>query len=463
MLWLALVFPQLLIDAVADTQRPSMVAGRLGSRRAVLQCNAAARQHGIRRGQPLNAAVTLCPDAHLIEDDPSRQQSLLKEQAVRALQYSSAVSTCADHVVLLEIAGSLKLFGGESALLKRVTRDFNDAGFHLQCGVAPTPLAAELLARAGHPNSIHNTADIASQISDIDTRFLPFEPKIRQALYKAGLRRCAQLLALPIDAVTRRFGQQAGQQLFRLLGKLPDLQTPIEATPHFSRRLELPLETDNSTILQFALNRLLTALADFLRVRDYGVIRLTVTLQHRHIAPTQINAGFSEPVCRRRHLLRICMERLERTSLPAPALQIELTAAQFLPMQHDTLTLLQDDRRRQGDSLPALLDRLCARLGEDAVYQPGVADAHLPEQATQRQPLSANGDFPLRPLWLLEQTHPAPSSLRTGQTERLESGWHQGADERRDYALARDPFSGRWYWVYRKDDNTPWQLHGVFV
>ena len=465
MLWLALVFPQLLIDA-ADLAPdvPQLVAGRLGSRRAVLQCNAVAREQGIRRGQPLNAAVSLCPDAHILEEAPAQQQAALHQQAVRALQYSSAVSTRGSDVVLLEIAGSLKLFGGEQALLKRVVRDVKDAGFLLLTGVGPTPLAAELLARAGHPHIVRTREELSEQIAAIDTRYLPFDASVRQALHKAGLRQCAQLLALPVDAVTRRFGQQTGQQLFRLLGKLPDLQTPVQADAVFDRTLDLPLETDNSHILQFALNRLLTALSDFLRVRDCGVIRLKLTLQHRHIAPTQINAGFSEPVCRRRHLLKICMERLERTQLPAPALQVRLSATQFLPMRHETTPLLHDDRHRESDSLAALLDRLSARLGEHAVYQPGVRDTHLPEQASHRQPVSVRvSDYPLRPLWLFDTPQAAPPSLRIGQTERLENGWYQGEDQRRDYALARDTLSGRWYWVFRNSTNAHWQVHGLFV
>ncbi|MDO6460237.1 DNA polymerase Y family protein [Granulosicoccaceae sp. 1_MG-2023] len=470
MLWLALFFPQLLIDSAGTpADLPQLVAGRRQQRRLVVQCNRAARALGIHPSQALNAALGLCPDITVHEEDTALQQTHLHDQALHALQYSSLVSTRGDQLVLLEIAGSLKLFGGEQALLQRIISDFRQRGLALQSGVGPTPLAAELLARAGVTQAVRSCDELPARISPISTAFLPFDAAVCASLHKAGLRECGQLLALPVDAITRRFGQQTGQQLYRLLGKLPDPQVQIQAQAQFRRSLDLALETDNSHILQFTLNRLLTALSGFLRVRDCGVTELELTLQHRHIAPTCLRPRFSQPVCRRRHLLRICMEHLSRTRLPGPVLQITLSASQLLPMRYQTTPLLHDDKQSHGqDSLADLRDRLCARLGEEALYQLAVHDAHWPEQAWQRKPASepagtTAAGFPLRPLWLLSTPQTARCALRTGQTERIEGDWYQNGGQRRDYALARDPVNGRWYWVFREDGNSAWQIHGLFA
>jgi protein ImuB len=46
--------------------------------------------------------------------------------------------------------------------------------------------------------------------------------------------------------------------------------------------------------------------------------------------------------------------------------------------------------------------------------------------------------------------------------ERIESGWWDGKDVRRDYFVARD-IGGAWLWVYRElCANARWWLHGVF-
>jgi protein ImuB len=46
--------------------------------------------------------------------------------------------------------------------------------------------------------------------------------------------------------------------------------------------------------------------------------------------------------------------------------------------------------------------------------------------------------------------------------ERIESGWWDGRDVRRDYYVARNP-AGVWFWVFRdREPSGRWFLHGVF-
>ncbi len=46
--------------------------------------------------------------------------------------------------------------------------------------------------------------------------------------------------------------------------------------------------------------------------------------------------------------------------------------------------------------------------------------------------------------------------------ERIESGWWDGGDIRRDYYVAQDPHGSR-LWIYRECTGAkPWFLHGIF-
>jgi protein ImuB len=68
-----------------------------------------------------------------------------------------------------------------------------------------------------------------------------------------------------------------------------------------------------------------------------------------------------------------------------------------------------------------------------------------------------------RPLWLLD----APRLLREGDLallagpERIESGWWDGGEVRRDYFIARIG-EGSLVWVYRERERG-WFLHGIFA
>jgi protein ImuB len=77
-----------------------------------------------------------------------------------------------------------------------------------------------------------------------------------------------------------------------------------------------------------------------------------------------------------------------------------------------------------------------------------------------------------RPLWLLlapqeldaqrgRPRHGGALELLAGP-ERIESGWWDGADARRDYYVVADARGGR-FWIYRDCVGArKWFLHGIF-
>jgi protein ImuB len=100
---------------------------------------------------------------------------------------------------------------------------------------------------------------------------------------------------------------------------------------------------------------------------------------------------------------------------------------------------------------------------------------HRPEQAWRRsvdRPSAAAGPpaAPLheRPLWLL----PAPQKQGRGRgfregpgpvtdPERIESGWWDGREMRRDYHVVIGA-AGEKLWLYRDCQSHDWYLHGIF-
>jgi len=68
-----------------------------------------------------------------------------------------------------------------------------------------------------------------------------------------------------------------------------------------------------------------------------------------------------------------------------------------------------------------------------------------------------------RPVWLLAEPQPLEDALEIEDgPERIESGWWDGHDVRRDYYVARTPAGVR-LWIFR-ERRAPgrWFLHGVF-
>jgi protein ImuB len=101
---------------------------------------------------------------------------------------------------------------------------------------------------------------------------------------------------------------------------------------------------------------------------------------------------------------------------------------------------------------------------------------HRPERAWRATaPGAGAGQAPRspRPLWLLERPRPldevdskphyhdGPLSLIAGP-ERIESGWWDEADVKRDYFIAQTPDLAT-LWIYRERKQPGgWYLHGIF-
>ena len=70
----------------------------------------------------------------------------------------------------------------------------------------------------------------------------------------------------------------------------------------------------------------------------------------------------------------------------------------------------------------------------------------------------------LRPLWLLRRAQPlAGIAAVLAGPERIESGWWDGGDVRRDYYVVRLDSGQRAWAFHATGDDGGWMLHGWFA
>ena len=169
MLWLALLFPQLPIDRQehSDADSARAVILQEGPRRRVLACNRVASDAGIRPGLALKNAYAIVPDLQVSDYDENEQQAHLAQLTLWALNYSSWVSAEPPNTIVLEVAASLKLFDGLDTLLERLEAEAQALRITLRIGVAPTPTAASLLARAGITTAVQQLSELPDIINNI--------------------------------------------------------------------------------------------------------------------------------------------------------------------------------------------------------------------------------------------------------------------------------------------------------
>lgn len=482
-LWLALYFPQLPIDrqACADADEAQAVVLHEGSRRRILACNRCAAANGVRPGQALKNAYALVPELITSDYNDSEQRQQLEQLTLWALQYSSRVTPEPPDTILLEVAASLTLFGGLDALLAQIHDEARTMQLYLLSGVAPTPSAATLFTRAGVQQPVQNSQTLKRVLSTIPVAALPLDPFTHKGLRQSGIRSLGELLKLPPAALNRRFGQACSDLLYKLDGRLPEPKAAYQAAETFAQALDLPLEAPDTSALAFPLKRLLGSLGGFLRTRDLGICQLDIVLYHHRQTATRVALKFLDPTANTQHLLRVATERLGGIVLSAPVIRLALESAELASLQRQGRDLFQMSQA-QSSSIEQLLDKLTARLGMEALYTAMPGDDHRPEKAWMsallgcqpqerqspgRQPLEcqpAAGQWPARPVWLLPEAKPLTGEVHI-QTlpERIENGWWDETDVRRDYFIASTP-AGAYYWVYRlRHEPEQWWVHGLFA
>src|SRR5438105_2592550 len=157
MLWVCVLLPQLPLEVFTRSRDDRFerdgemlfAITTAGHHPRIVIANEAAQSCGIAPGQLVSAALALAPDVVLRNRDPQAEMAALRGVAAWLTQFTPMVSLAAPQAVLAEIAGSLRLFGGFRALLQHIAQGVQALGYSVQIACAPTPTAAQFLARAG--------------------------------------------------------------------------------------------------------------------------------------------------------------------------------------------------------------------------------------------------------------------------------------------------------------------------
>jgi protein ImuB len=468
MLWLALHFPELLLEVFSRggvSTEPLAVSEKLGNRLRISACNEAASICGIHPGMPASAAQVLVNGLKVRGRDAAAEQESLAGLATWAGQFTPAVSLQPPAGLLLEIGSCLSLHGGLARLLRPMRRGLRELGYAYTHACAPTPHGAWLLALAGKEAAIREFPQLEPALAVLPVSVLAQPLETLAGLEMVGARTLGDCLRLPRTGLARRFGLALLNELDRALGRLPEARDFFVPPPSFQRRLELPAQVHEAEALLFATRRLVLELEGYLSRRQAGVQELELGCQHENTPDSVLKLGFVQPIGSADRILLLLRETLGRTCLPAAVHTITLNARLILPLAASNVDMFQDGAQPADGNL--LLERLRIRLGKEAVHGITPAADHRPERASRHCEAGGGIDSACnvqRPLWLL----PRPQSCKRDQLvlksgpERIESGWWDGMDVARDYYVAQSR-KGSQLWVYCDRASGEWFVHGLFA
>ena len=452
-------------------------------------------------------ALQACILTESAVNDAAAQQALARI----ALGFTPRVALEGE-AVLMEVAGSLRLFGGLSRLaqlLEQLAMQFF-ASNQAVVQIIRSQGATSLIALGRLRQLRRQPGAVCKRVADLPMHALTAARPHLGVLERVGCRNWDDLLRLPRDGVARRFGAPLLEALDRARGHAPDSYEWLLLPGHFDEKLELDALVIHAPLLMDGVLRLLLGLQAWLIGRQSGICALKLVWhldKRRDVPPTgELVIRTAQPAQDLRHLARLIAEHLAQQRLPAPVHSLTLQSLQtekLVDSAAATASLLMQ-ARRQGDSALELIERLSARLGQAQVqaWQPRAdhrpeqmqrwVDAHdaiksIAEKSRNHGTCGFNNvkNEDLYPSWLL----PEPLRLavngespvyqgrlvRLAGPQRLEAtGWLMAGDKTgdasgtrckppaiRDYFIYRSLQAGL-LWIYseRLPVNTPQALHG---
>ena len=486
-------------------------------RRLVAAVNALAAAAGLAPGMTLADAHAVFPALETVPSDPPGDAATLARLARWCGRYSpwtavdgsftpeapAGSTTYGTGAVWLDVTGSSHLFGGEDALVADLAVRLGDAGYDARAAIAGTPGAAWAAARFVTDETIAGQWTIVASgaegevLAALPVAALRLDPATVARLQAVGLRRIADLTALPRAALAARFGAAPTLRLDQALGRVSEPLSPdAPVISHFAR-LAFAEPIGLVADLAAAADTLAADLAAGLERAGRGARRLVMAFHEPAGGVHRLTAGTSRASRDPGHLARLFDGKLddieaefgiEVMTLAAPATETLDGAATDLDGAATSVTA----------GAATLIDRLSNRLGGGRVVRFAARESYLPERAVRvRAALDGHppGDaaWPQgpRPLRLLvrpeavEATAPVPDDppvmfrwrravhriVRADGPERISPEWwrapeHADGTHLRDYYRVEDT-DGRRFWLYREGlyraDTTPaWFVHGIF-
>jgi hypothetical protein len=229
-----------------------------------------------------------------------------------------------DEAVLMDVTGSLRLFGGLARLMQllaeRLAVFFEENG--QQAEIRRAQGATSLIALGRLRLLEEGGATVKKRVADLPMHTLTAARPHLGVLERIGCRSWDDLLRLPRDGVARRFGAELLEALDRARGSAADDYVWLVLPEHFEEKLELNALVTHAPALMAGVERLLAHLHAWLLGRQSGLCALKITWhldKRRDVPPTgELEVRTAQPAQDLRHVARLISEHLAQQKLPAP-------------------------------------------------------------------------------------------------------------------------------------------------
>ncbi len=247
-----------------DATSVALLSPGEGARRTLWQVSERGAAAGVRPGQLISQAISLCPSLTLLEPDPAHYDTAQEEMMEALMELSPIV----------EPAGRGRLFVGMDGLERLHGSPSRQAGLALQTLLKVFPRALVAATRIGRTAGKFGAWVAAAQaepgrpvlVSEVDlpsflgacpVSVLPVDLLMIQRLERLGINTLGEFASLPETALVSQFGAQGRRALEWATGRRMDPVRPLHRPQPIRASLDFPSPAGRIETLHGALSRLL--------------------------------------------------------------------------------------------------------------------------------------------------------------------------------------------------------------
>ncbi|MEM8920064.1 MAG: DNA polymerase Y family protein [Pseudomonadota bacterium] len=478
----------------------------------IAAANTLAAKAGVTPGMMFTDACARLPGLQSEEIDRKHDAHALHRLGLWMTRWTPLAALDGLDGVMLDVSGCAHLFGGEAELLADMSNRLSAVGISHRLGLADTPGAAWAAARHAPMNTIIPPNAQKHTLGSLPVESLRLSDDTVRLLRRFGLTRVGQLYGVDRKSLARRFQSRETadavvRRLDQALGLTLEPIHPLSPPPEYRARLSCPEPLLHTDGVRAGLETLLIDVCAQLTAHGKGAREFVFTAYKADGGLSQVKISASRPVRAPDHAMRLFRDKLETIDpgFGLDLLSLEARRTSAMEIAAPRFSHLQAETRQTGDmtALSALVDRIMARLGEDAVTVHTPQASHIPERAVEV--FAFEGDTPdwsqdeaaitaPRPLRLLDRPEPVSvlaetpdgpprrfvwrkvtrNVARAEGPERISPEWwrldsHHTRPRARDYYRVED-VQGRRFWLYRdglyeddKGDKPVWYMQGLFA
>ena len=254
---------ELVRSPALDATSVALLAPGESTRRTLWQVSERAHDAGVRPGQLISQAVSLCPSLTLLEPDPAHYDAAVDAMLEVLGELTPVVEPAGRGRVFLGMDGLGRLYGSPHRQAERALRSLfrvfpSALVASIRAGMAPGKFGAWVAAASGRPGEpvVIPDPELPAFLGACPVGALPVDPLVIQRLERLGVATLGEMRRLPEPSLVAQFGDAGRQALAWATGRRIDPVRPWHRPRPIRVSLDFPMPVGLTETLHGALDRL---------------------------------------------------------------------------------------------------------------------------------------------------------------------------------------------------------------